>query len=49
MDAGLERLKVISCWEVGRRKRFPVSRCPRDMVEIYIKDAMATRYKNQRP
>ena len=26
MDAGLEGLKVISCWEDGRRKRVPVSR-----------------------
>ena len=30
MDAGLERLKVISSWEDGRRKRVPVSRCHRD-------------------
>ena len=30
MDAGLEGLKVISCWEDGRRKRVPVSRCHRD-------------------
>ena len=30
MDAGLERLKVISCWEDGRRKRVPVSRCHRN-------------------
>ena len=29
MDAGLEKLKVISCWEDSRRKRVPVSRCPR--------------------
>ena len=30
MDAGLERLKVISRWEDGRKKRVPVSRCHRD-------------------
>ena len=30
MDAGLEGLKVISCWEDGRRKRVPVSRYPRN-------------------
>ena len=30
MDAGLERLKVISWWEDGRRKRVPVSRCHRN-------------------
>ena len=24
VDAGLEGLKVISCWEDGRRKRVPV-------------------------
>ena len=30
MDAGLEGLKVISCWENGRRKRVPVSRCHRN-------------------
>ena len=30
VDVGLERLKVISCWEDGRRKRIPVSRCHRD-------------------
>ena len=30
VDAGLEGLKVISCWEDGRRKRVPVSRCHRD-------------------
>ena len=30
MDAGLEGLKVISCWEDGNRKRVPVSRCHRD-------------------
>ena len=30
MDVGLERLKVISCWEDGRRKRVPFSRCHRD-------------------
>ena len=30
MDAGLEGLKVISCWEDGRRKRVPVSRCHRN-------------------
>ena len=30
MDAGLEGLMVISCWEDGRRKRVPVSRCHRD-------------------
>ena len=29
-DAGLERLKVICCWKVGRRKRVPLSRCHRD-------------------
>ena len=29
MDAGLEGLKAISCWEDGRRKRVPVSRCHR--------------------
>ena len=29
VDAGLEGLKVISCWEYGRRKRVPVSRCHR--------------------
>ena len=27
MYAGLEGLKVISCWEDGRRKRVPASRC----------------------
>ena len=27
MGAGLEGLKVISCWEDGKRKRVPVSRC----------------------
>ena len=26
-NVGLEGLKVISCWEDGRRKRVPVSRC----------------------
>ena len=30
VDAGLERLKVICCWEDGRRKRVPISRCHRD-------------------
>ena len=30
MDAGLERLKVIRCWEDGRRKRVSVSRCHRN-------------------
>ena len=30
VDAGLEELKVISCWEDGRRKRVPVSRCHRN-------------------
>ena len=30
MDAGLEGLKVINCWEDGRRKRVPVSRCHRN-------------------
>ena len=30
VDAGLQRLKIISCWEGGRRKRVPVSRCHRD-------------------
>ena len=30
VDAGLKRLKVISCWEDGRRRRDPVSRCHRD-------------------
>ena len=30
MDVGLEGLKVISCWEDGRRKRVPVSRCHRN-------------------
>ena len=30
MNAGLERLKVIICWEDGKRKRVPVSRCQRD-------------------
>ena len=30
MDAGLEGLKVISCWEDGRRKRVPVSRYHRN-------------------
>ena len=30
VDAGLEGLKVISCWEDGRRKRVPVSRCHRN-------------------
>ena len=30
MDAGLEGLKVISCWEDGRRKRVSVSRCHRN-------------------
>ena len=30
MDAGLEGLKVISCWEDGRWKRVPVSRCHRN-------------------
>ena len=27
VGAGHERWKVISCWEDGRRKRVPVSRC----------------------
>ena len=31
MDAGLEGLKVISCWEDGRRKRVPFSRCHRNI------------------
>ena len=26
-DSGLEGLTVMSCWEDGRRKRVPVSRC----------------------
>ena len=30
VDAGLERLKIISCWGDDRRKRVPVSRCHRD-------------------
>ena len=30
MDGGLERLKVLSCWEDCRRKKVPVSRCHRD-------------------
>ena len=30
MDAGLEGLKFISCWEDGRRKRVPVSRYHRN-------------------
>ena len=30
VEACLERLKVIFCWEDGRRKRVPVSRCHRD-------------------
>ena len=30
MDAGFEGLKVMSCWEDGRRKRVPVFRCHRD-------------------
>ena len=30
VDAGLEGLKVISCWEDGRRKRVSVSRGHRD-------------------
>ena len=30
VDAGLERLKVISCWEDGGRNRVPVSRCHRN-------------------
>ena len=30
VDADLEGLKVISCWEGGRRKRVPVSRCHRN-------------------
>ena len=30
MDADLEGLKVISCWEDGRRKRVLVSRCHRN-------------------
>ena len=30
MGAAIERLKVISCWEDGRRKRIPVSRCQGD-------------------
>ena len=30
VDAGLERLKVISCWEDARRKRVQVSRYDRD-------------------
>ena len=30
MDAGLEGLKGISCWEDGRRKRVPVSRCQKN-------------------
>ena len=29
VDAGLEGLKVLSCWEDGRRKRVPVPRCRR--------------------
>ena len=34
MDAGLERLKIISCWEDGRRKRVLVSRCHKDINEL---------------
>ena len=30
VDVGIEGLKVISCWEDGRRKRVPVSRCHRN-------------------
>ena len=30
MGAGLEGLKVISCWEDDRRKIVPVSRCHRN-------------------
>ena len=30
MNGGLEELKVIICWEDGRRKRVPVSRCHRN-------------------
>ena len=30
MGDGLEGLKVISCWEDGKRKRVPVSRCHRN-------------------
>ena len=30
VDAGLEGLKVISCWEDARRKRVSVSRCHRN-------------------
>ena len=30
VDAGSERLKVICCWEDGRRKRVSVPRCHRD-------------------
>ena len=30
VDAGLEGLKVKRCWEDGRRKRVPVSRCHRN-------------------
>ena len=30
MDAGLEGLKAINCWEDGGRKRVPVSRCLRN-------------------
>ena len=30
VDVCLERLKVICCWEDGRRKRVSISRCHRD-------------------
>ena len=30
VDAGLEGFKVISCWEDGRKKSVPVSRCHRN-------------------
>ena len=43
VDAGLERLKVIRCWEDGRRKRVPVSRCHRD----YWFFKMASGFKTQ--
>ena len=35
-NAGLEGLKVISCWKDGRRKRVPVSRCSCYKKKIYL-------------
>ena len=34
MDVGLERMKVKSCWEDGRRKSVPVSRCHRHKLPL---------------